>query len=262
MPYLDRDGVRLYFETRGQRRSTSLPILMQHPLCSNLHHFDDTTLPARLLEQGHFLIFPESIAHGRSIAPDNMDPRRFTLGERARDVLAILDVLDVDRFAYCGYSMGTWIGRGVIAKAPERVLAASLGGFDIERGSHTSGMPHRLTRSRLGHSLLRGYSHWSGSRLIPGVDNIDALQRCFLELYKPMPPIETLEEWGGPLLLWSGKRDLYHGPMKRASRKLSNALFHDFPGNHFSSSSDERLVEPILDVMAKGKRAFLRQRQA
>ena len=180
-------------------------------------------------------------------------PMHRALAERARDVLSILDALDIERFGYCGYSMGTWIGRGIIAQAPERVLAASLGGFDIERGSHTSGMPRRLTGSKLGHRLLRGYARLPGSRLVPGEDDIDAMQRCFIELYKPMPPLETLEEWGGPLLLWSGKRDLYHDPMRRAADKLPNASFHNFPGHHFSASSNERLVEPIVNLMMRTK---------
>lgn len=244
MPSLERLGERLYYETRGE--PGGFPVVMQHPLCSDLHHFDDTSLPEALLERGCFLIFPESLAHGRSAIP--AAPGRYALSERARDVLAVVDALGVERFAFVGYSMGTWIGCGLIDEAPERVLAASFGGFDILRGAHSCGIPRRLTASHIGRGLIAGYALWPQSRITYGGDDRRALQRCFDELYEPMPGLASLSRWDGELLLWSAQRDLYCEPM-RAAAKILGARFECFAGHHFSASSDERLVAPVLKLL-------------
>ena len=64
--------------------------------------------------------------HGRSDKPH--DREAYELDLMVGDVLAVLDAAGVERAHYWGYSMGGWIRLGLLAKAPQRLRKAVLGG--------------------------------------------------------------------------------------------------------------------------------------
>jgi 3-oxoadipate enol-lactonase len=53
-------------------------------------------------------------------------PGPYTLADIARDVLGALDAMDVDRFSYCGLSLGAMTGMWLAAHVPERVERLAL----------------------------------------------------------------------------------------------------------------------------------------
>jgi 3-oxoadipate enol-lactonase len=55
--------------------------------------------------------------HGRSPVP----PGPYKIEDLGRDVLVLLDRLEVERFSFCGLSIGGMVGMWVAAEAPERV---------------------------------------------------------------------------------------------------------------------------------------------
>jgi 3-oxoadipate enol-lactonase len=55
--------------------------------------------------------------HGGSPAP----PGPYTMDELGADLLALLDRLEIERFSYCGLSLGGMIGMWTASEAPERV---------------------------------------------------------------------------------------------------------------------------------------------
>ncbi len=63
-------------------------------------------------------------AHGRSGLP--VDPGRIDLPAHARDLLAVLDALEVDRAVLVGHSMGTQVALETYRLAPERVAGMVL----------------------------------------------------------------------------------------------------------------------------------------
>lgn len=64
------------------------------------------------------------LGHGASDAPS--DPRRYGTEACIDDVLALLDRLDIPRFAVAGYSMGGRVAMRLALRAPERVWALVL----------------------------------------------------------------------------------------------------------------------------------------
>mgnify|MGYP001166430893 CR=1 FL=1 len=162
-----------------------------------------------------------------------------------QDLNRILDELGVERTAYVGYSMGTWIGCGLIAAAPERIVGASFGGFDPLRGAHSCGIPRAVTRSKFGRLLLGVYALWPESRIDIKRCDIPSLQQCFDALYEPMPRITQLRHPHLPLHFWSTHGDFYTPKMKRIAALLE-APIDLFDGHHFTASSDERFVECIF----------------
>ncbi len=82
---------------------------------------------ARLADAGFRVLVPDMRGHGQSDKPNT------TAGYRdramARDMIALLDRLEIPRAGVLGYSMGSATTAHLIAEAPDRVSAAILGGI-------------------------------------------------------------------------------------------------------------------------------------
>lgn len=71
-------------------------------------------------------IFVDHRGHGRSDKPH--DPAAYAMAVRARDAVAVLDELQVERSHFIGMSWGGRLGFGIGEYAPERVLSLVIGG--------------------------------------------------------------------------------------------------------------------------------------
>ena len=60
--------------------------------------------------------------HGGSSVP----PGPYAVNDLGRDVLALLDGLGVERFSFCGLSLGGMVGMWIASEAPERVERLAL----------------------------------------------------------------------------------------------------------------------------------------
>lgn len=69
------------------------------------------------LSATHQVIAYDARGHGASAAPKGP----YTLERLARDVLDVMDALGIERFAFCGLSMGGFVGQWLGAHAPERI---------------------------------------------------------------------------------------------------------------------------------------------
>lgn len=101
MPFVDRAGVRIYWRSDGH--ADAPPLVLSNSLGTDLA-FWDPVLP-RLAEYFR-VIRMDTRGHGASDAP----PGPYTLATLADDTLAVADAAGVDRFAFCGVSMGGAIG--------------------------------------------------------------------------------------------------------------------------------------------------------
>ena len=63
--------------------------------------------------------------HGESDKPH--DPAAYGLAHRTADVLAVLDDLSIQKADYFGYSLGGWIGFGLVKRAPQRFSSFIFG---------------------------------------------------------------------------------------------------------------------------------------
>ncbi|MBV9499179.1 MAG: 3-oxoadipate enol-lactonase [Acidobacteriaceae bacterium] len=112
MPLIDAGGLRHYYRMDG---NDDRPVLMfAHSLGC-----DHTQWDAQAHDlQEHFRVLRYDLrGHGATDVP----PGDYTIDLLAQDALAILDALGIDRFAFCGLSLGGMIGQSVAARAPRRV---------------------------------------------------------------------------------------------------------------------------------------------
>jgi 3-oxoadipate enol-lactonase len=106
------DGCVIHVEIEGPQNA---PVLMtSNSLGTNLHMWDDQVASWTR----HFrLVRYDRRGHGQSSVPKGP----YTMERLGRDVLAVIDALDVARINWCGLSMGGMVGQWLGAHAPGRI---------------------------------------------------------------------------------------------------------------------------------------------
>ena len=119
---LDVNGIRMHVSTTGQG-----------PVVLLLHGFPDTHQVWRkqvgpLVAAGFRVLAPDLRGYGRSDAPRRIHD--YTLDKVRGDVLALLDVLDIDKVFLVGHDWGSLVAWQIATLAPQRVqrlVALSVG---------------------------------------------------------------------------------------------------------------------------------------
>ena len=111
MPAVDADGATINVEVEGK---SGAPVLMfSNSLGTNLHMWDEQ---AKNFSKDYRVVRYDQRGHGKSGAPAGS----YSIERLGRDVLAILNALDLPRVNYCGLSMGGMTGMWLARFAPER----------------------------------------------------------------------------------------------------------------------------------------------
>jgi len=116
------DGVRLAVLDVGDGR----PVVLLHGFPDSSHLWRKQ-VPA-LVDAGLRVIAPDLRGFGESDRPENVEA--YAVGNSVRDVLAILDALEIERAHVVGHDFGAVVAWLVAAYAPERVdrlVAMSVG---------------------------------------------------------------------------------------------------------------------------------------
>ena len=112
MPLINVNGVRQYYRLDGNEQQPVL--ILSHSLGCD-HSMWDLQVEAL---STHFLVLRyDTRGHGATEAPTG----NYSMEMLASDALALLDSLRIERFIWCGLSLGGMIGQQIAAKAPHRV---------------------------------------------------------------------------------------------------------------------------------------------
>jgi 3-oxoadipate enol-lactonase len=112
MPILKSGDVRIHYALEGQNES---PVLVfSNSLGANFSMWD-AQVPA--FRKKFRVLRYDTRGHGQS----SSTPGLHSIEQLAKDVLALLDALRLDRVHFCGLSMGGMIGMWLGACAPERL---------------------------------------------------------------------------------------------------------------------------------------------
>jgi len=112
MPFVDAGGTRLFYRFDGPAGAP--PLVLSNSLGTNLGMWDPQigALAARFR-----VLRYDSRGHGQSAVP----PGPYRIEELGRDLVGLLDALDLERVRFCGLSKGGMVGMWLGANAPERV---------------------------------------------------------------------------------------------------------------------------------------------
>lgn len=106
------DGCRLNWRADGSPDAP--PLILSNSLGTTLDMWAPQVEP---LTRRFRLIRYDTRGHGGSDQP----PGAYGMDRLGRDVLELADALHLDRFNYCGLSIGGMVGQWLAARAPERV---------------------------------------------------------------------------------------------------------------------------------------------
>lgn len=122
MPFIiSNKGIRIHYETAGD----GPPLVLQHGFTGTGKDWQTFGFVDGLSD--HFrLIMPDARGHGQSDKPH--DPSAYSLETIARDIVALLDALDLAQAHYYGYSYGGSVGWALGMIAPERFASMTIGG--------------------------------------------------------------------------------------------------------------------------------------
>ncbi len=241
MPYVNNDGVKIYYALDG----AGPPLVLQHGFTSCIEDWLEQGYVAALRLQ-HQLILIDGRGHGASDKPH--DIAAYTLEHRAADVTAVLDVLSIEKAHFWGYSMGGWIGFGMAKYRPQRLAKLVIG------GSHPFARDNSAFRQWLRHgmaggpdALIAAYETTVGR--VPEA-YIDRLRRADLQAWlasvEDRASIEdVLETMTMPCCLYAGDADPVFAQAKLASERISGAQFFALPGlTHLGAFMESRSVLP------------------
>jgi 3-oxoadipate enol-lactonase len=117
LPFADINNARLFYRLEGR---SNLPVLvLSHSLGCD-HGMWGPQMPDLLQ---HFQVLRyDTRGHGASGVPNG----DYTLDQLGQDVLALTDKLNLEKFAFCGISMGGAVGQWLAINAPQRLTALVL----------------------------------------------------------------------------------------------------------------------------------------
>jgi pimeloyl-ACP methyl ester carboxylesterase len=139
------NGLHMHVVTAGQ----GPPVLL-------LHGFPDTHAVWRkqfkpLVDAGFRVIAPDLRGYGKTDAPSQVDA--YALDHLRNDVLALLDVLGIDRARVIGHDWGAIIGWSLCTHAPGRVER-----FVAPSSGHPMALAHAGLAQRLRMSYVLGFA--------------------------------------------------------------------------------------------------------
>ncbi|HWK00195.1 MAG TPA: 3-oxoadipate enol-lactonase [Xanthobacteraceae bacterium] len=121
MPTIDAAGCKINVEIDGV--ASAPPLVISNSLGTNLHMWDEQ---AKALAKRYRVIRYDQRGHGKSGAPKGP----YTIDRLGRDVLAILDHLEIKKTNFLGLSMGGTTGMWLACNAPHRfqkIILANTG---------------------------------------------------------------------------------------------------------------------------------------
>jgi pimeloyl-ACP methyl ester carboxylesterase len=226
--YAINRGQRIAYEVHGAGRT---PVVLQHAFLRNRHSWK-TFGYVDALASRFMVITVDSLGHGDSDKP----PERalYTRKARVDDVTAVLDDLNIARAHYVGYSMGSWLGLGLLAWRPERLLSATLGGFDPAPGAM---LPPAITIDvflDMARAVAPDAVAWVTPEIKP------ALAACLDALRVHDVPADVVMTSKVPLHFWTGSEDSCFAALKALHAKVPGAALTVVPGDHAGAMARSR----------------------
>lgn len=248
MPFTSSAGRRIYYDISGDG-----PDLFLH------HGFTSSSQAWRffgfteVLQRHYRVIALDALGHGQSDKPH--DTTAYTQQQRADDVVAVLDALKIDKIHYCGYSLGGWVGYGMVRHARHRLQSLILGAAHPD--ADNSWNAFKGLDGTDANAFIAAFESVLNERISPDVkmmiraNDLQALAAAAQQPRESMADLLPLMEM--PCLMFCGDADQRHAAVKRTAGLLARGTFVSLPGvTHFGGLMHSELVlPPVLAFLSR-----------
>lgn len=234
------DGIRIYYEVEGEGTA-----LFLYPGATFSHQVMSEYAYTSALSEPHVNVLIDPRGTGQSDKPH--EGSAHTLDCLVGDVIAILDDLDIEQTHYLGYSRGGWVGFGLAAKAPDRLLSLVSGGmhpYPREAGRELQNMAGVVDFIESTYGPLKPNTR--DDLLASDVAALNAANRGVSESARLEAALTDITT---PCMLYCGKEDPNHGDAFRAAREIPNASFLSLHGlNHITAGTQTEVTLPHIQA--------------
>lgn len=234
------DGAALALHRVGAGR----PVILLHGLFSDAQmNWIKFGHAEAIAAQGYEVLMPDLRAHGASAAPH--DAAAYPPDVLARDLVALIDHLDLNDYDLGGFSLGARTVLHAVAKAlaqPSRII---VGGMGVEglaqwrrRADHFARVIDEFD------SIPKGEPAWFAVQFMKSqkIDRVAA--RLLIESFTDLP-VEQLALLTSPTLVVCGADDHDNGSARDLATLLPSATYAEVPGTHMSSVTHRDLGRVI-----------------
>jgi 3-oxoadipate enol-lactonase len=259
MPFVDLPHARIHYALSGD--STLPALVLSNSLGTNFSIWD-----AQAAEfERHFRILRYDMrGHGKSSVP----PPPYSVPELAADLLSLADFLGIDRFHFCGLSIGGMIGMSLALQSPARLrklvlcsTAAKIGTFEswntrIEM-VRTQGMKE-IARATPPRWFTPDFQNSSPEVIAAVVRSIESLNPngyiggcCAVRDFDAHTTVSSIHV---PVLVISGTHDPAAPPSDGhfLADHISGARYVELNASHISIMEDpQRFANEVLDFLTE-----------
>ncbi len=238
MPYADNNGIRIHYQIEGD----GPPVVLQHGSTSSMQAWYQNGY-VEPLKSDYQLILLDARGHGDSDKPH--DSASYALPLRVSDIVAVLDELGIEKAHYYGYSMGGWIGFGMVKHVANRLRALIIGG--AHPYADTAEAFHGVDGSDPD-AFIAALEKFSGTPSTP--ESRERIRGNDLRaLAAAMHDRDSLEDvvptMTMPCLFFVGEDDPRCPKVQECIKPMPNARFVSIPGlNHSQANMRSDLVLP------------------
>ena len=242
----DSDGVRLHYEVDGPERG--LPLVAVHGFASDYRlNWVGSRWQETLTNAGFRVVGLDCRGHGHSDKPH--EEAAYAVDIMARDVVRLLDELDIPSAAYLGYSMGARIGLEVVLDFPDRITRAVLGGIGAAGAIDSAGaIAHALRAGEpTDDPVAQTFYRFASSRPI---NDLQALAACITGLQPDANP-RRLAAIKTPILIVVGENDdIAHGAPELVELIPTARLITISGRDHMSAVTSREFKQAALDFLS------------
>lgn len=235
LPYVESDGVNIYYEVEGE----GVPLMLLHGLTQSLNGFRRLGYTEKLVKD-HQLVLIDARGHGRSDKPHQ--PEDYRLKLFVNDAVAVLDELGVEKSHFLGYSMGGMVGLGIGVYSPDRFRSLIIGGWGM-RERHTE-VSIKIDQGLIERVNVGLDAFWAmRAESLQGVPS-EVVARMKEEFYLNDPEAllaflsvrehvgfeDLLPSLELPCLIYAGDQDILYGDAVRTAELIPNARLVSLPG--------------------------------
>jgi 3-oxoadipate enol-lactonase/4-carboxymuconolactone decarboxylase len=254
VPFITVDNVRLFYRLEGNHQRPVL--VLAHSLGLD-HNLWDRQV-ADLLPHFRILRY-DTRGHGASEAP----PGDYSIEQLGLDVLVLADALGVPTFAFCGISLGGFVGQWLGARAYGRVNHLILANTSPHAGPASNWEARKQTvlgkgMSAIGDMFLE--RSFSPETLARGEPSVESLHRTFLgtnpagyagccAAVRDMNQTALLRDIRVPTLVIGGDKDVatpWEGHGEVLAREIHGSRAIRLPAAHLSNVERPRSFTAAL----------------